>query len=57
MVQMSHNNVEFTIVEILKNKLYKLYIGGKFHQSYNNEDTALNMAIHTIDLFHTKDKE
>ncbi len=57
MVQLSHKNIEFTIVEIMKNKLYKLYISGKFHQSYDNEDTALNMAIHTIDLFHVKDKE
>lgn len=57
MIQLSHKGIEFTIVEVLKNKHYKLYINSKFHQYYDNEDTALNMAIHTIDLFYAKEKE
>lgn len=57
MVQLKHKGVEFTIVEILKDKHYKLYIESKFHHSYASEQTALNMAKHTIELYHTKEKE
>lgn len=57
MHNLEYKGKNVTILEIIKNKHYKLFINSSFINFYDSEQKAIEGAKRNIDLFTKTDKE